>query len=178
MIYFATHWTLIIWVEIKTLQVRQQAKKAPDAWSQHETTHTQTTTTRKIDKFELLFILVIMTGSLILVLNRWYQTCFVRSQQILIHSLRLFSQGTSLLLSNLASHASEATDFVIGPEYSNTPTIFDHWVDVLMNTSAPSHWLNSFAWPVSPVLKSGDIPDCFQRWLFRFFFFFLISVWN
>ena len=42
MMYFATHWTLIVWVEIKTLQVRQQAKKAPDAWSQHETTHTHT----------------------------------------------------------------------------------------------------------------------------------------
>ena len=28
---------LIIWDKIKTLQVRQQAKKAPDAWSQHET---------------------------------------------------------------------------------------------------------------------------------------------
>ena len=38
MMYFAIHWTMIIWVEIKTLQVRQQAKKAPDAWSQHETT--------------------------------------------------------------------------------------------------------------------------------------------
>ena len=32
---------LIIWDKIKTLQVLQQAKKAPDAWSQHETTHTQ-----------------------------------------------------------------------------------------------------------------------------------------
>ena len=41
----ATHWTLIIWVEIKTLQVLQQAKKAPDAWSQHETT--QKTTKKK-----------------------------------------------------------------------------------------------------------------------------------
>ena len=29
---------LIIWDKIKTLQVLQQAKKAPDAWSQHETT--------------------------------------------------------------------------------------------------------------------------------------------
>ena len=29
---------LIIWDKIKTLQVRQQAKKAPDVWSQHETT--------------------------------------------------------------------------------------------------------------------------------------------
>ena len=29
---------LIIWDKIKTLQVRQQAKKAPDAWSQHEIT--------------------------------------------------------------------------------------------------------------------------------------------
>ena len=29
---------LIMWDKIKTLQVRQQAKKAPDARSQHETT--------------------------------------------------------------------------------------------------------------------------------------------
>ena len=29
---------LIIWDKIKTLQVLQQAKKAADAWSQHETT--------------------------------------------------------------------------------------------------------------------------------------------
>ena len=43
----ATHWTLIIWVEIKTLQVLQQAKKAPDAWSQHETTHTKKTTKKR-----------------------------------------------------------------------------------------------------------------------------------
>ena len=28
---------LIIWDKIKTLQVLQQAKKAPDAWTQHET---------------------------------------------------------------------------------------------------------------------------------------------
>ena len=43
MMYFATHLTyaLIIWDKIKTLQVRQQAKKAPDAWSQHETTNTK-----------------------------------------------------------------------------------------------------------------------------------------
>ena len=51
---------------IKTLQARQQAKKAPDEWSQHETT--QKKQTRKINKFELLFILVMMTGSLSLVL--------------------------------------------------------------------------------------------------------------
>ena len=64
----ATHWTLIIWVEIKTLQVLQQAKKAPDAWSQHETTHTKKKQPRKSNKFELLFIHVMMTGSLVLVL--------------------------------------------------------------------------------------------------------------
>ena len=63
----ATHWTLIIWVEIKTLQVLQQANKAPDEWSQHETTQ-KNKQPRKIDKFELLFIRVMMTGSLILVL--------------------------------------------------------------------------------------------------------------
>ena len=57
---------LIIWDKIKILQVLQQAKKVPDVWSQHETT--QKKQTRKINKFELLFILVMMTGSLILVL--------------------------------------------------------------------------------------------------------------
>ena len=57
---------LIIWDKIKTLQVLQQAKKAPDTWSQHETT--QKKQTRKINKFELLFTLVMTTGSLILVL--------------------------------------------------------------------------------------------------------------
>ena len=40
MMYFATHWTCTDYLrdKIKTLQVRQQAKKAPDAWSQHEIT--------------------------------------------------------------------------------------------------------------------------------------------
>ena len=41
--------------------------------------------------------------------------------------------------------------------------MFDHWGDVLIclliNTSAPSHWLTSVAWPVGPVLKVRDIPD-------------------
>ena len=49
-----------------------------------------------------------------------------------------------------------------------TPSVvlksFDHWGDVLIclliNTSAPSHWLKSVAWPVGPVLKFRDIPDC------------------
>ena len=40
---------------------------------------------------------------------------------------------------------------------------FYHWGDVLIclliNTSAPSHWLKSVAWPVGPVLKFRDIPD-------------------
>ena len=128
--------------------------------------------------------------------NRWYKSCFVGSQQIFIHSLRLFLHGTSLLLPNLVSHVvSEATTFVIGREYSNTPTIpcnkwyaysltqefsfpmvwnlheycmlmlksarlrpplwkiFDRCGDVLISTSAPSHWLNSVAWPDDPVLK-------------------------
>ena len=56
-----------MWIEIKTLQVLQQAKKAADAWSQHETTQKKKQP-RKINKFELLFIRVMMTGSLILVL--------------------------------------------------------------------------------------------------------------
>ena len=46
--------------------------------------------------------------------------------------------------------------------------IFDHWSDVLIclliNTSAPSHWLKSVAWPVGPVLKFRDIPDCWNIW--------------
>ena len=41
--------------------------------------------------------------------------------------------------------------------------IFYHCGDVLIclliNTSAPSHWLKSVAWPVGPVLKFRDIPD-------------------
>ena len=57
-----------MWIEIKTLQVLQQAKKAADAWSQHETTPKKKKQPRKINKFELLFIRVMMTGSLILVL--------------------------------------------------------------------------------------------------------------
>ena len=43
--------------------------------------------------------------------------------------------------------------------------IFDHWGDVFIclsiNTSAPSHWLKSVAWPVGPVLKFRDIPECY-----------------
>ena len=39
--------------------------------------------------------------------------------------------------------------------------IFDQHVDVLIcvliNTSTPSHWLKSVAWPVGPVLKFRDI---------------------
>ena len=71
---------------------------------------------------------VINLNYFLFILDDWFfgscpVSCFVRSQQIFIHSLRVFLQETSLLLSNLASHASEATTFVIGPEYSNTPTI-------------------------------------------------------
>ena len=49
--------------------------------------------------------------------------------------------------------------------------MFDHWGDVLIclliNTSAPSHWLKSGAWPVGPVLKFRDIPDCSMlQWIY------------
>ena len=41
------------------------------------------------------------------------------------------------------------------PTPSAVLKIFDHWPDVLIclliNTSAPSHWLKSAAWPVGPV---------------------------
>ena len=58
---------LIIWDKIKTLQVLPQAKKAPDAWSQQVKQH-EKNKQEKLIKFELLSILVMMTGSLILVL--------------------------------------------------------------------------------------------------------------
>ena len=125
----ATHWTRIMWIEIKTLQVLQQAKKVADAWSQHETT-------QKKDNQGKLINLNWFFDSCPVEVNRWYQSCFVRSQQIFIHSLRLFFHGTSLLLSNLASHASEATTFVIGPEYSNTPTIpCNEWYSYSLTSS-------------------------------------------
>ena len=45
--------------------------------------------------------------------------------------------------------------------------IFDQHVDVLIcvliNPSVPSHWLKTVAWPVGPVLKFRDIPDCWSR---------------
>ena len=63
----ATHWTRAIWVEIKTLQVLQQAKKH-QMREVNAKENTQKKQPRKINKFELLFIRVMMTGSLILVL--------------------------------------------------------------------------------------------------------------
>ena len=133
----ATHWTRIIWIEIKNLQVLQQAKKAADAWSQHETTQKNNNQGKLINLnyfyscYDDWFF-----DSCPVEVNRWYQSCFVRSQQIFIHSLRLFLHGTSLLLSNLASHASEATTFVIGPEYSNTPTIpCNEWYSYSLTSS-------------------------------------------
>ena len=128
----ASHWTRIMWIEIKTLQVLQQAKKVADAWSQHDTTQ------KKNNQGKLINLNYFYScyddwffDSCHVEVNRWYQSCFVRSQQIFIHSLRLFFHGTSLLLSNLASHASEATTFVIGPEYS-TPQRFLAMNDTLI----------------------------------------------
>ena len=63
---------------------------------QHETT--------KIIKFELLFNSCyndLVFDSHPVEVNRWYHSCFVRFQEIFIHSLRLFLLGTSLLLSKL-----------------------------------------------------------------------------
>ena len=95
--------TLIIWVAIKTLHVQQlQAKKAPAAWLVNRTQHKKQT--RKNNTLELLFILVIMTGSndsCLVEVNRWYHnSCFVRSQQIFIHSLlkiAMASPGTHIV---------------------------------------------------------------------------------
>ena len=48
---------LIIWDKIKTLQVLQQAKKAPDAWSQHETTTQKNKQEKLINLNYFLFLL-------------------------------------------------------------------------------------------------------------------------
>ena len=72
--YFATHWTLIIWVEIKTLQVLQQqltASKESTRCMKSTRKHTHKKNKQeKLIKFDLLFVLVMMTGSLILVLQK------------------------------------------------------------------------------------------------------------
>ena len=74
---FATHWTRIIWVEIKTLQVLQQAKKAPDAWSQRETTQKKRQPRPTFYScYDDWFF-----DSCPVEVSRWYQSCFVRSQK-------------------------------------------------------------------------------------------------
>ena len=47
---------------------------------------------------------------------------------------------------------------------SATVKIFEHLVDVLVNTSMPSHWLNSVAWPVCRVPKFRNNPDWKQQY--------------
>ena len=42
--------------------------------------------------------------------------------------------------------------------------IFEHLVDVLVNKSMPSHWLNSVAWPVCRVPKFRNNPDWKQQY--------------
>ena len=186
----ATHWTLIIWVEIKTLQVLQQAKIAPDAWSQHETTQKNNQ-----EKVLNLNYFLFMLWWLVL----WFLSCilfytistnchslstgiFTRDQFASIKSCKpcqwshdlcdrsgIFQhpkdslQWMTLLFSyiitsvffpivwNLHGYCKLVLKSVrIRPPLSKN---FDHWVDVLISTSAPSHWLNSVAWPVGPVLK-------------------------
>ena len=44
--------------------------------------------------------------------------------------------------------------------FENFWSLGDVLICLLINTSAPSHWLKSVAWPVGPVLKFRDIPDC------------------
>ena len=66
-------------------------------------------------------------------------------------------------LKNMPENLEKMTDSVrLRPLFS--VKIFDHRGNVLIclliNTSAPSHWLKSVAWPVGPVLKFRDIPDC------------------
>ena len=69
-------------------------------------------------------------------------------------------------LKNMSESLETMTDFVrLRPlfwKYLITAAMFDHvLICLLINTSAPSHWLKSVAWPVGPVLKFRDIPDCY-----------------
>ena len=43
--------------------------------------------------------------------------------------------------------------------YKEILLICFYLIYLLINTSAPSHWLKSVACPVGPVLKFRDIPD-------------------
>ena len=84
-----------------TLQVRQKAKKAPDAWSPC----VLATRNKKIyNTFMLLFFSCyddLVFDSCRVEVNRWYHSCFVRFQEIFIHSLSLFLHGISLFLSKI-----------------------------------------------------------------------------
>ena len=67
-------------------------------------------------------------------------------------------------LKNMSENLETMTDFVrLRPlfwKYLITAAMFDHvLICLLINTSAPSHWFKSVAWPVGPVLKFRDIPD-------------------
>ena len=164
--------------------------------------HTKKRQTRKINKFELLFNSCFddrLFDSCPVEVNRWYHSCFVRCEQIFIHSTAIFTRDQfasikkaqplrsvrnirmpqRFLAMNNTSYSITSNVFfeimwnldaycqlMLKSAHLRPPLgkIFDHWVDVLINTSAPSHWLNSVAWPVGPVLKFRDIPDCW-RWL-------------
>ena len=234
MMYFAIHWTMIIWVEIKTLQVRQQAKKAPDAWSQHETTQKNKQETLINLKYFILLLWWLVCWFLscrsqkvvpTLFSTIWTNfhtlskaifytgpVCFyqilqampvkprplrgsvrnIRTPQrflaMIILSFRLLWNDVKpkrvyckLMLKSVRlcpclprSRFFDVTQRSFGGalrdiqktgcegDYLCSPLwkMFDHWVDVWINTSAPSHWLNSVAWPVGHVLKFRDIPDC------------------
>ena len=186
----ATHWTLIIWVEIKTLQVLQQAKKAPDAWSQHETT--QKNNQEKVINLNyflfMLWWLVLWFLSCILfcTISTNFHTLstgiFTRDQFASIKSCKPCQWSHDLCdRSGIFEHPKDSLHWMIllfsyiitsvffpivwnlhgycklvlksvrlRPPLSKN---FDHWVDVLISTSAPSHWLNSVALPVGSVLK-------------------------
>ena len=81
---------LIIWDKIKILQVRQQAtqKNKQEKWKIWTTFYSC---------YDDWFF-----DSCPVEVNRPYHSCFVRSQQIFTHSLRLFLHGTSLLLACVA----------------------------------------------------------------------------
>ena len=67
-------------------------------------------------------------------------------------------------LKNMPESLETMTDFVrLRPlfwKYLITAAMFHHvLICLLINTSEPSHWLKSVAWPVGPVFKFRDIAD-------------------
>ena len=99
---------------ILTLQERQLAKKAPDAW------RPRALATRKEKLLNLNYFLFLLWWLGLWFLscrspvNSWYHSC------LLLSNILPFQFSS---IKNLASHFIEATTSAIGLEYSNNPTI-------------------------------------------------------